>query len=181
MSHCPKIRNTIRNFLQRVLSLPLLPPLVLRQGRCEKLAVCIKSGGKPCIFDTFTGAAAVADGLVAVKRKKPSGRRFPIRVMERRSLPPVQPVPHENGMHGSGRKYWDMRQEHTRPRVATVHGLRQCWFTNAMRSGVPGCMADAILGHGDKKNEVLYLNISNQQLLEAIDMMKFDTGRRTDG
>jgi hypothetical protein len=60
----------------------------------------------------------------------------------------------------------------------TVHDLRHCWFTNAMRSGVPGYIADAIVGHGNKKKslQALYLNISDQQLLDAVDMMKFDTG-----
>ncbi len=60
----------------------------------------------------------------------------------------------------------------------TVHDLRHCWFTNAMRSGVPGYIADAILGHGNKKKSLqqLYLNISDEDLLAAIDMMKFDVG-----
>lgn len=60
----------------------------------------------------------------------------------------------------------------------TVHDLRHCWFTNAMRSGVLGYVADAIIGHGDKKKslQALYLNISDKQLLDAIDTMKFDTG-----
>jgi integrase len=60
----------------------------------------------------------------------------------------------------------------------TVHDLRHCWFTNAMRSGVPGYIADAIVGHGDKKKslQALYMNISDKQLLDAVDMMKFDVG-----
>ncbi len=47
-----------------------------------------------------------------------------------------------------------------------------------MRREVPGYIADAIVGHGDKKKslQALYLNISDQQLLDAVDMMKFDTG-----
>ncbi len=38
--------------------------------------------------------------------------------------------------------------------------------------------ADGILGHGDNKKslQALYLNISDQQILDAIDIMKFDTG-----
>jgi hypothetical protein len=37
---------------------------------------------------------------------------------------------------------------------------------------------DAILGHGDKKKSLraLYLTISDEDLLAAIDMMKFDVG-----
>ncbi|MEW6140359.1 MAG: tyrosine-type recombinase/integrase [Thermodesulfobacteriota bacterium] len=33
----------------------------------------------------------------------------------------------------------------------TVHDLRHCWFTNAVRSSVCPHIADAILGHRDKK------------------------------
>jgi integrase len=60
----------------------------------------------------------------------------------------------------------------------TVHDLRHSWFTNAMRSGVPGYIADAIVGHGNKKKslQALYLDISDADLLDAVDMMKFDKG-----
>ncbi len=58
----------------------------------------------------------------------------------------------------------------------TVHDLRHCWKTNAMRSGVHPAIADMILGHGDKKKSLqsLYLTISDQDLLDATDRMKFD-------
>jgi integrase len=60
----------------------------------------------------------------------------------------------------------------------TVHDLRHCWFTNAVRSWVYPYIADTILGHGDKKKrrQALYLTISDADLLAAIDMMKFDVG-----
>jgi hypothetical protein len=47
-----------------------------------------------------------------------------------------------------------------------------------MSSGVPGYIADAILGHGDKKKPYrnLYLTLSDDDLVGAIDMMKFDIG-----
>ncbi len=59
-----------------------------------------------------------------------------------------------------------------------VHDLRYCWFTNAMRCGVPGYIAAAVEGRGEKKNSLraLYLTISDEDLLAAIDMMKFNTG-----
>ncbi len=59
-----------------------------------------------------------------------------------------------------------------------VPDLGHCWHTNAMRSGFPGYRADAIEGHGDKKKTLqqLYLSISDEELLPAIDMMKFDAG-----
>jgi hypothetical protein len=48
--------------------------------------------------------------------------------------------------------------------------------------GTPGshhiAITAAILGHGDKKKslQALYLTISDENLLAAIDMMKFDKG-----
>jgi hypothetical protein len=47
-----------------------------------------------------------------------------------------------------------------------------------MRSGVHPLIADAIVGHGDRKKTVqsLYLSISDADLLNAIDRMKFDKG-----
>jgi integrase len=58
----------------------------------------------------------------------------------------------------------------------TVHDLRHCWFTNAVRSRVYPHIADAILGHGDKKKSLqsLYLSFADEDLIKAIDMMKFD-------
>ncbi len=47
-----------------------------------------------------------------------------------------------------------------------------------MRSGVHPSIADAIVGHGDRKKTVrsLYLSISDADLLNAIDRMTFDKG-----
>lgn len=58
----------------------------------------------------------------------------------------------------------------------TVHDLRHCWHTNSVRSGVHLAIADAILGHGDKKKSLqsLYLTLSDDNLMKAIDIMKFD-------
>ena len=60
----------------------------------------------------------------------------------------------------------------------TIHDLRHCWKTNAMRSGVHPLVADAIVGHGDRKKTVqsLYLSISDADLIDAIDRMTFDKG-----
>ena len=60
----------------------------------------------------------------------------------------------------------------------TVHDLRHCWKTNAMRSRIHPAIADAIVGHGDRKKDVrsLYLSISDADLLDAIDRMSFDFG-----
>ncbi len=47
-----------------------------------------------------------------------------------------------------------------------------------MRSGIHPATADAIVGHRDKKKTLqsLYLTIIDEDLIMAIDMMKFDTG-----
>jgi len=60
----------------------------------------------------------------------------------------------------------------------TVHDLRHCWKTNAMRSRVHPAIADAIVGHGDRLKDVRsrYLSISDADLLDAIDRMRFDFG-----
>lgn len=60
----------------------------------------------------------------------------------------------------------------------TAHDLRHCWFTNAVRSRVYPHIADAILGHGDKKKSLqnLYLTLRDDDLVKTIDMMKFDIG-----
>jgi hypothetical protein len=44
--------------------------------------------------------------------------------------------------------------------------------------GVHPAIADAILGHGDKNKALqsLYLTISDDDLIRAIDMMRFDVG-----
>jgi hypothetical protein len=47
-----------------------------------------------------------------------------------------------------------------------------------VRSKVYPYIADAILGHGDKKRslQALYFTLSDEDLLAAIDMMTFDVG-----
>ncbi|MFH1114718.1 MAG: hypothetical protein V1792_12440 [Pseudomonadota bacterium] len=60
----------------------------------------------------------------------------------------------------------------------TVRDLRHFRLTNAVRRRVYPHAADAIWGHGDKKKSLqsLYLTLSDEDLIKAIDMMKFDTG-----
>jgi len=47
-----------------------------------------------------------------------------------------------------------------------------------MRSGVHPAIADMIVGHGNRKKDVqsLYLTVSDADLVDAIDRMKFDKG-----
>jgi integrase len=60
----------------------------------------------------------------------------------------------------------------------TPHDFRHTWKTNAMRSGIFPAIADMILGHGNRKKDLqsLYISVSNADLLDAIDRMKFDKG-----
>jgi hypothetical protein len=55
----------------------------------------------------------------------------------------------------------------------TVYYLHHCRQTNAMRSGVHPAIADIIVEHGNRKQDVqsLYLSISDADLPEAIDAM----------
>lgn len=52
------------------------------------------------------------------------------------------------------------------------------WHTNSVRNGVHPTIADAILGHGDRKKSLqsLYMTISDEDLIRAIDMMRCDIG-----
>ena len=49
-----------------------------------------------------------------------------------------------------------------------------------MRSGLHPLIADAIMGHGDRKKDVksVYLTISDADLVREIDRMTFDHGKR---
>lgn len=51
-------------------------------------------------------------------------------------------------------------------------------FPNSVRSGVHPAVADAIPGLGDKRNPLqkFYLTLSDDDLIQVIDMMKFDIG-----
>ncbi|HTY24023.1 MAG TPA: site-specific integrase [Desulfomonilaceae bacterium] len=83
--------------------------------------------------------------------------------------------PHEDSVTRAWRSAVESLKFKARP---TPHDLRHCWKTNAMRSGVHPLIADAIVGHGDRKKTVesLYLSISDADLLSAIDRMTFDKG-----
>lgn len=60
----------------------------------------------------------------------------------------------------------------------TIHDLRHVWSTNAMRSGIDSRISERILGHALKKKDVSgrYLSVSDEDLIRAIDRMRFDHG-----
>ena len=90
-------------------------------------------------------------------------------------LNPDGSAPHEDSLTRCWRKAVKALGFNPKP---TVHDLRHCWHTNSVRSGVHPAIADAILGHGDKKKSLqrLYLTISDNDLLREIDKMRFDRG-----
>jgi integrase len=58
------------------------------------------------------------------------------------------------------------------------HDLRHTWKTNARRSGMHPEIQESILGHSTRQKSVSerYGRISDQELLQAIDLMTFDHG-----
>jgi integrase len=62
-----------------------------------------------------------------------------------------------------------------RPRF---HDLRHTWKTNARRSGIDFEIRESIMGHSTRTKSVAerYGRISDEELLQAIDMMTFDHG-----
>ena len=62
--------------------------------------------------------------------------------------------------------------------MTRIHDLGHCWKTNAMRSGLHPIIADAIVGHGDRKKDVKCLNlaINDADLVGEFDKLTFDHG-----
>jgi len=113
----------------------------------------------------------VPDGFVSVKQKKIRDSWFSRDL----SLSPDISFPHQDSLTRCWRTTAEAAGFDPKP---TVYDLRHCWFTNAVRSRVYPHTADATLGHGDKKKTVqkLYLALSDDDLVRAIDMMQFDAG-----
>jgi len=81
---------------------------------------------------------------------------------------------------GSDKKPWKEAVESPELEPMTlIHDLRHCWKTNATRSGLHPLIADAIVGHGDRKKDVksLYLTINDEDLVREIDRLTFDHGK----
>ncbi len=84
--------------------------------------------------------------------------------------------PNEDSLKKPWRESLDSLEFDPMPRI---HDLRHCWKTNAMRSGLHPLIADAIVGHGDRKKDVksVYLTISDADLVREIDRLSFDHGK----
>ena len=61
----------------------------------------------------------------------------------------------------------------------TIHDLRHVWSTNAMRSGMDPRIAETIMGHALRQKDVpgRYISFSDEDLLRAINGMRFDNGK----
>jgi hypothetical protein len=91
-------------------------------------------------------------------------------------LTPAGSRPHEDSLKKPWQEALESLEFNPMPRI---HDLRHCWKANAMRSGLHPLIADAIVGHGDRKKDVksVYLTISDADLLREIDKLTFDHGK----
>lgn len=110
--------------------------------------------------------------LVPVLRAAGKESNFTGRVF----LAPSGSPPNEDSLKKPWREALESLEFDPMPRI---HDLRHCWKTNAMRSGLHPLIADAIVGHGDRKKDVksLYLTINDADLVREIDRLTFDHGK----
>ena len=58
-----------------------------------------------------------------------------------------------------------------------VRDLRHTWKTNAQRSGMDPTVRDLIVGHSTERSVAdRYIRVSDEELLKAMDSMRFDNG-----
>lgn len=91
-------------------------------------------------------------------------------------LTPAGSRPHEDSLKKPWGEAIDSLELKPEPRI---HDLRHCWKTNASRSDLKDRIADAIVGHGNRKKNVksVYLTISDADLVREIDKLTFDHGK----
>ncbi len=75
------------------------------------------------------------------------------------------------------KKAWKLAIEKTGLRGLQIKDLRHTWKTNAHRSKMDPTTRNAICGHSSRRAvEDLYINLSDRDLLDAVDSMTFDHG-----
>ena len=58
-----------------------------------------------------------------------------------------------------------------------MRDLRHTWKTNAQRSGMDPSIRNLIVGHSSQRSvEDRYIRVSDDELLRAVDSMRFDNG-----
>jgi integrase len=75
------------------------------------------------------------------------------------------------------RKAWDAALVKAGLQGLQVRDLRHTWKTNAQRSGMDPTVRDLIVGHSTERSVAdRYIRVSDEELLKAIDSMRFDNG-----
>lgn len=75
------------------------------------------------------------------------------------------------------KKAWKLATEKAGLKGLQFKDLRHTWKTNALRSKMDPTTRNAICGHSSRRVvEDLYINLSDQDLLNAVDSMTFDNG-----
>jgi integrase len=75
------------------------------------------------------------------------------------------------------KKAWKLAVEKVGLNGLQIRDLRHTWKTNAHRSKMDPTTRNAICGHASRRSvEDLYINLSDQDLLNAVDAMTFDNG-----
>jgi len=75
------------------------------------------------------------------------------------------------------KKAWKMAVEKSGLKGLQMKDLRHSWKTNAHRSRMDPTTRNCICGHSSRRSvEDLYINISDEELLRAVDEMTFNHG-----
>ena len=78
---------------------------------------------------------------------------------------------------GMIKKAWKLALEGAGLRGLQLKDLRHTWKTNAHRSKIDPATRNVICGHSSRRAvEDLYINLSDEELLKAVDSMTFDHG-----
>ncbi len=79
--------------------------------------------------------------------------------------------------HSTVRKAWNRAIKKSGLDGLQVRDLRHTWKTNAQRSGIDPTVRDLIVGHSSERSVAdRYIRVSDEQLLKAVDSMRFDNG-----
>jgi len=75
------------------------------------------------------------------------------------------------------RKAWSKALKEAGLGGLQMRDLRHTWKTNAQRSGMDPTVRNLIVGHSSNRSvEDRYIRVSDEELLKAVDTMKFDNG-----
>ncbi len=75
------------------------------------------------------------------------------------------------------RKAWSRAVQKAGLDGLQMRDLRHTWKTNAQRSGMDPTTRNLIVGHSSQRSvEDRYIRVSDEELLKAVDSMRFDNG-----